>query len=178
MPDSSRSLYVTLLSLVGFIIPLHLGPYTDLISILFTTFPRLLTRIQSTVNTTILVAPCGLCKAAVKKSICCSERAVDEFPSPWNRLKDPWSSIMKMTLSQDPCKVDCSPSSASNKLRPWQRHFPVCLVRSKEGGEVSQRWKEDSNSSDTDEDSFLPSCYYVPVGTLCTFLTLTLNLWD
>lgn len=165
MPDSSRSLYVTSLSLVGFIIPLHLGQYTDLISIFFTTFSRLLTSMQSTMDTTIPVHPvaselCHVpCKAAVKESVQCTERALHEFPSSWNRLRDPWSSVMKTALSQDPCKVDSSPRSHSNKLWPWQRHFHICLVRSEESQcKPHKRLKEDTNYSDTDKNNFLLSC--------------------
>ena len=87
MPDSSRSLYVTSLSLVGFIIPIHLGQYTDLISIVFTTFSRLLTRMQNTMDEQSLGHPVAseLChmswQAAVKESIQYTERTLDEFPS-------------------------------------------------------------------------------------------------
>lgn len=121
MPDSSRSLYVTSLSLVGFVIPLHLGQYTDLISIFFIIFSRLLTRMQNTTDTTIPMASCGLWVPLCVCLQCHDEwpiqhtkRAFAKFLWPWSRQKDPRSSVMKITLNWDLREGDSSLSSVNN----------------------------------------------------------------
>lgn len=142
MSDSSRSLYVTSLSLVGFIIPLNLGQYTALISIFFTTFSRLLTRMQNTIDEQPLGHPVASELSRVLARLqwrspfsALKGRWVNSLhhlwlsgrrerkPNAW--LKDPWSSVMKPTLHQDPRKVDSSPRSASNKAGDLDKNCPT-----------------------------------------------------